>query len=224
MSKTILIIEDEEAIQGVVKAFLEDEGYNVVLASDGLEGMEKFCEYRPDLILLDLMLPKMNGFTVCETIRKKSRIPIIMLTALDDDASQMKGFDALADDYITKPFETLELLARVEVVLRRRGGGVRVLTYGPIVQNLDSHTVTLDGELVPLAPKEFELLRLLSSRPGVALTRDEILQAVWDYDYTGETRTVDMHVKALRQKLGEDVITTVRGRPSPAAAAILWAV
>lgn len=104
MAKTILIIEDEEAIQGVVKAFLEDEGYNVVLASDGLEGMEKFREYHPDLILLDLMLPKMNGFSVCEAIRKESQVPIIMLTALDDDASQMKGFDALADDYITKPF------------------------------------------------------------------------------------------------------------------------
>ena len=100
MAKTILIIEDEEAIQGVVKAFLEDEGYNVVLASDGLEGMEKFREYHPDLILLDLMLPKMNGFSVCEAIRKESQVPIIMLTALDDDASQMKGFDALADDYI----------------------------------------------------------------------------------------------------------------------------
>ena len=104
MSKTILIIEDEEAIQSVVKAFLEEEGYNVVLASDGLEGMEKFHEHRPDIILLDLMLPKMNGFSVCEAIRKESQVPIIMLTALDDDASQMKGFDALADDYITKPF------------------------------------------------------------------------------------------------------------------------
>ena len=134
MSKTILIIEDEEAIQSVVKAFLEDEGYNVVLASDGLEGMEKFHEYRPDLIMLDLMLPKMNGFSVWKAIGKESQVPIIMLTALDDDASQMKGFDALAADYVTKPFSMPLVVKHIEAVLSRAVPGPGVETRSLRIQ------------------------------------------------------------------------------------------
>ncbi len=119
MPKTILVIEDEESIQNIIKAFLEDAGYTVILATDGLEGIEQFRKYRPDLVLLDLMLPKIDGFAVCEILRKESHVPIIMLTALDDDASQMKGFDALADDYITKPFSMPVVMKHIEAVLRR---------------------------------------------------------------------------------------------------------
>ena len=208
MAKTILIIEDEEAIQGVVKAFLEDEGYNVVLASDGLEGMEKFREYHPDLILLDLMLPKMNGFSVCEAIRKESQVPIIMLTALDDDASQMKGFDALADDYVTKPFS-------IEAVLRRAEQGTRVetniLRYKDLTLDTDSFTVLVKDESVSLTIREFEILKLLVENQGRVFTRESLLDSIWGYDYFGDEKIVNTHIKNIRKKLGVDYIETIRG-------------
>ena len=215
MSKTILIIEDEEAIQGVVKAFLEAEGYNVVLAGDGLEGMEKFCEYRPDLILLDLMLPKMNGFTVCETIRKKSRIPIIMLTALDDDASQMKGFDALADDYITKPFSMPVVVKHIEAVLRRAeqgaGAETNILRYKDLTLDTDSFTVLVKDESVALTIREFEILKLLVENQGRVFTRESLLDSIWGYDYFGDEKIVNTHIKNIRKKLGVNYIETIRG-------------
>ena len=215
MSKTILIIEDEEAIQGVVKAFLEAEGYNVVLTGDGLEGMEKFCEYRPDLILLDLMLPKMNGFTVCETIRKKSRIPIIMLTALDDDASQMKGFDALADDYITKPFSMPVVVKHIEAVLRRAeqgaGAETNILRYKDLTLDTDSFTVLVKDESVALTIREFEILKLLVENQGRVFTRESLLDSIWGYDYFGDEKIVNTHIKNIRKKLGVNYIETIRG-------------
>lgn len=215
MAKTILIIEDEEAIQGVVKAFLEDEGYNVVLASDGLEGMEKFREYHPDLILLDLMLPKMNGFSVCEAIRKESQVPIIMLTALDDDASQMKGFDALADDYITKPFSMPLVVKHIEAVLRRaEQGGVapnNVIRYKEITVDTDSLSVLVGTESVPLTTREFEILKLLLENQGRVVSRERLLDTVWGYDYIGDEKIVNTHIKNIRKKLGVDYIETMRG-------------
>ena len=215
MAKTILIIEDEEAIQGVVKAFLEDEGYNVVLASDGLEGMEKFREYRPDLILLDLMLPKMNGFSVCEAIRKESQVPIIMLTALDDDASQMKGFDALADDYITKPFSMPVVMKHIEAVLRRaeQGGAApnTVIRYKEITVDTDSLTVLVGTESVSLTTREFEILKLLLENQGRVVSRERLLDTVWGYDYIGDEKIVNTHIKNIRKKLGVDYIETMRG-------------
>ena len=215
MSKTILIIEDEEAIQGVVKAFLEDEGYNVVLASDGLEGMEKFRECHPDLILLDLMLPKMNGFSVCEAIRKESHVPIIMLTALDDDASQMKGFDALADDYITKPFSMPVVMKHIEAVLRRaeQGGAApnNVIRYKEITVDTDSLTVLVGTESVPLTTREFEILKLLLENQGRVVSRERLLDTVWGYDYIGDEKIVNTHIKNIRKKLGVDYIETMRG-------------
>ena len=215
MSKTILIIEDEEAIQSVVKAFLEDEGYNVVLASDGLEGMEKFREYHPDLILLDLMLPKMNGFSVCEAIRKESQVPIIMLTALDDDDSQMKGFDALADDYITKPFSMPVVMKHIEAVLRRaeQGGAApnTVIRYKEITVDTDSLTVLVGTESVSLTTREFEILKLLLENQGRVVSRERLLDTVWGYDYIGDEKIVNTHIKNIRKKLGVDYIETMRG-------------
>ena len=215
MAKTILIIEDEEAIQSVVKAFLEDEGYNIVLASDGSEGMEKFHEHRPDLILLDLMLPKMNGFSVCEAIRKESQVPIIMLTALDDDASQMKGFDALADDYITKPFSMPIVMKHIEAVLRRaeQGGAApnNVIRYKEITVDTDSLTVLVGTESVSLTTREFEILKLLLENQGRVVSRERLLDTVWGYDYVGDEKIINTHIKNIRKKLGVDYIETMRG-------------
>lgn len=215
MSKTILIIEDEKAIQNIIKAFLEDAGYTAVLADDGLEGIEKFHKYSPDLVLLDLMLPKIDGFAVCELIRKESQVPIIMLTARDDDESQMKGFDALADDYITKPFTMPLVMRRIEAVLRRTEHGNQaentVLHYKEISLDADSFTVLVNGKSVSLTTREFEILKLFLENPGRVFTRDNLLNTIWGYDYFGDTKIVNTHIKNIRRKLGVDYIETIRG-------------
>ena len=179
MSKTILVIEDEVSIRKVIKAFLEDAGYTVFEAGDGQEGLEKFRQQSPDLILLDLMLPKMNGFSVCEVIRKESRVPIIMLTALDSEADQMKGFDALADDYITKPFSMPLVVRHIEAVT--------------------------------LTTREFEILRFLLENQDKVITRENIMDSIWGYEYLGDEKIVNTHIKNIRRKLGVDYIETIRG-------------
>ena len=196
----ILIVEDEENIARMIAATLEMAGYTCQSCMDGSKAVELVQPGVFDLVLLDVMLPGMDGFAVMEHLRGVG-VPVIFLTAVQQVGDKVRGLRLGAEDYIAKPFEALELLARVEVVLRRRGGGVRVLTYGPIVQNLDSHTVTLDGELVPLAPKEFELLRVFLQHQDLALSRERLLSMVWGYEYQGESRTVDIHVQRLRQKL-----------------------
>ena len=215
MSKTILIIEDEKAIQNIIKAFLEDAGYTAVLADDGLEGIEKFHKYSPDIVLLDLMLPKIDGFAVCELIRKESQIPIIMLTARDDDESQMKGFDALADDYITKPFTMPLVMRRIEAVLRRTEHGNQaentVIHYKEISLDADSFTVFVSGKSVSLTTREFEILKLFLENPGRVFTRDNLLNTIWGYDYFGDAKIVNTHIKNIRRKLGVDYIETIRG-------------
>ncbi len=215
MPKTILIIEDEASIQKIIKAFLEDAGYTVVLADDGLEGIEKFHKCNPDLVLLDLMLPKIDGFAVCEILRKESRVPIIMLTALDDDDSQMKGFDALADDYITKPFTMPLVMRRIEAVLRRTEQGSQdettVIRYKEITLDIDSFTVLVSGENISLTTREFEILKLLLENQGRVFTRDNLLNTVWGYDYFGDAKIVNTHIKNIRRKLGVDYIETIRG-------------
>lgn len=215
MSKTILIIEDEKAIQNIIKAFLEDAGYTAVLADDGLEGIEKFHKYSPDIVLLDLMLPKIDGFAVCELIRKESQIPIIMLTARDDDESQMKGFDALADDYITKPFTMPLVMRRIEAVLRRTEQGNHaentVIHYKEISLDADSFTVLVSGKSVSLTTREFEILKLFLENPGRVFTRDNLLNTIWGYDYFGDAKIVNTHIKNIRRKLGVDYIETIRG-------------
>ncbi|OUP80443.1 DNA-binding response regulator [Anaeromassilibacillus sp. An172] len=215
MSKTILIIEDEKAIQNIIKAFLEDAGYTTVLADDGLEGIEQFHKCSPDLVLLDLMLPKIDGFAVCELIRKESSIPVIMLTARDDDDSQIKGFDALADDYITKPFTMPLVMRRIEAVLRRTEQGNQtentVIHYKNISLDIDSFTVLVNGENISLTTREFEILKLLLENQGRVFTRDNLLNTIWGYDYFGDAKIVNTHIKNIRRKLGVDYIDTIRG-------------
>ena len=215
MSKIILIIEDEKAIQNIIKAFLEDAGYTAVLADDGLEGIEKFHKFSPDLVLLDLMLPKINGFAVCGLIRKESQVPIIMLTARDDDESQMKGFDVLADDYITKPFTMPLVMRRIEAVLRRTEHGNQaentVIHYKDISLDADSFTVLVSGESVSLTTREFEILKLFLENQGRVFTRDNLLNMIWGYDYFGDAKIVNTHIKNIRRKLGVDYIETIRG-------------
>ena len=215
MSKMILIIEDEESIQNIIKAFLEDAGYTVVLAADGLEGIEQFRVNKPDLVLLDLMLPKIDGFAVCEILRKESRVPIIMLTALDDEDSQMKGFDALADDYITKPFSMPLVVKHIEAVLRRaeQGTGVEtnILRYKDLTLDTDSFTVLVKDESVSLTIREFEILKLLVENQGRVFTRESLLDSIWGYDYFGDEKIVNTHIKNIRKKLGVDYIETIRG-------------
>ncbi|HIR14547.1 MAG TPA: response regulator transcription factor [Candidatus Choladousia intestinavium] len=215
MSKRILIIEDETAIQNIIRAFLEDSGYTVDLAGDGMEGIEKFRSCRPDLVLLDLMLPKIDGFTVCEILRRESRVPIIMLTALDDDRSQMKGFDALADDYITKPFSMPLVMRRIEAVLRRleQEGQTDAsrIRYRDLVLDTEGFTVLAGGENIPLTTREFEILKLLLENQGRVFTRDHLLNRIWGYDYFGDEKIVNTHIKNIRKKLGADYIETIRG-------------
>lgn len=216
MDKTILIIEDENAIQNIIKAFLENEGYTIVLASDGVEGIAKFHEYHPDLVLLDLMLPKVDGFTVCEILRKETKIPIIMLTALDDDDNQMKGFDVLADDYITKPFSMPLVVRRIEAVLRRtennnNGKSDTIIRYRNVELNTESYEVFVDNRSISLTAREFEILKLFLENQGRVFSRDNLLNSIWGYDYFGDEKIVNTHIKNIRKKLGVDYIETIRG-------------
>lgn len=215
MSKTILIIEDETSIQNIIKAFLEDAGYTVVLADDGVEGISKYHECHPDLVLLDLMLPKVDGFTICEILRKETITPIIMLTALDDDDSQMKGFDALADDYITKPFSMPLVLRRIEAVLRRAdtlmGETSSVIHYKNISLDTESYEVFVDGRCIMLTAREFDILKILMENQGRVFSRDNLLNSIWGYDYFGDEKIVNTHIKNIRRKLGIDCIETIRG-------------
>lgn len=214
MAKTILIIEDEISIQNIVRAFLEDAGYTVFCAGDGLEGIEIFRKCNPDLVLLDLMLPKIDGFAVCEILRKESRTPIIMLTARDDDASQMKGFDVLADDYIIKPFSMPLVLRRIEAVLRRTEQGIEepsVIRYKEITLDAEKYEVRVENEEVSLTSREFEILKLFLENPGKVFSRESLLDSVWGYEYYGDQKIVNTHIKNIRKKLGVDYIETIRG-------------
>lgn len=216
MPKAIVVVEDDESIREMLRYYFQSVGYAVRSYESG-EALfqEEEGESLPALYILDIMLPGMDGLEILRRLRSgrdTGDIPVIMLTARTAEMDRVSGLEAGADDYVVKPFGIMELQARVKAVLRRtQRKGDQILTCGDLEIDPAAREVRKSGVLVELTFKEFELLRLLCTRQGVALTRDEILQAVWDYDYTGETRTVDMHVKALRQKLGEDIITTVRG-------------
>lgn len=196
----ILIVEDEEHIARMIEATLTLGGYTCAWCADGAEAVERVQQTRYDLVLLDVMLPGLDGFAVMERL-KGQRVPVIFLSAMQQVADKVRGLRLGAEDYIAKPFEAIELLARVEVVLRRQGRGELVLEYGGIRQDLGSHTVTKDGQPVPLSPKEFELLRVFLQNQDLALSREKLLAMVWGYEYAGESRTVDIHVQRLRQKL-----------------------
>lgn len=214
MAKTILIIEDEIAIQNILAEPLRACGYEVVTASDGLEGINTFHVHHIDLILLDIMLPKINGYAVCEMIRQEAQIPIILLTALDTEADQIKGFDLLADDYITKPFSIKLVLKRVEALFRRTETmdmDTDTLRYKELQISAKQRQVLVSGAEVILTQSEFDILLLFLKNQGRVFTRDELLNLVWGYEFIGEEKSVNFHIMNLRKKLGVDYIETVRG-------------
>lgn len=216
MGKRILIIEDERKIQDILKELLTDAGYEATAASDGLEGITLFQKQKFDLILLDIMMPKIDGYGVCEIIRQESSIPIIVLTALDEEEAQVKAFELKADDYITKPFSVKLVLLRVEAVLRRvkeRESQMleSILTYGNVRLDRESHLVSVDGIPVFLTHTEYGLLERFMLYPGRVFTRDNLLNEVWGYDFIGDEKTVNIHIMNLRRKLGTDIIETIRG-------------
>lgn len=212
--QSILIIEDEKSIQNILRAFLEDAGYSITLADDGMEGIAAFHKDKFDLVLLDIMMPKLDGYTVCEMIRKEGDTPIILLTALDDEDSQMKGFDLLADDYITKPFSMPLVLRRIKAVLRRaqaKDENSFILTWGEIQLDTENFKVYVSGREIVLTAREFEILRLFMENKGRVFTREQLLDLIWNYDYVGDDRIINTHIKNLRRKLGVDCIETIRG-------------
>ena len=213
----ILVIDDESRMRKLVHDFLAREGYEVVEAADGEEALDIFYSDKEiSLIVLDVMMPKINGWEVCREIRKISKLPIIMLTAKGDESDELNGFEIGADEYISKPFSPKILVARVTALLRRAnkiGETADIREAGGIVMDKTAHTVAIDGQNIDLSVKEFELLDYFMNNRGIALSRERILDSVWSYDYFGDARTIDTHVKKLRSKMGAkgDYIKTVWG-------------
>ncbi len=207
MAKSVLIVEDDQNIAELLRLYLEKEGYVAAIASDGGAGVEMFHTLHPDLVLLDVMLPVMDGWGVLGQIRKEAQTPVIMLTARGETGDKVTGLKMGADDYITKPFEMREVLARMEAVLRRSasseesGEKARRLTFDRLVVDLDAFELIVDGKKVDTPPKEMELLFHLASSPNRVYTRNQLLDEVWGFDYFGDSRTVDVHIKRLREKL-----------------------
>ena len=206
MAQTVLIVEDDRNIAELLQLYLEKEKYTVELAFDGGEGLDKFRAVRPDLVLLDVMMPVMDGWEDCKAIREAGNTPVIMLTAKGETDDKVTGLKAGADDYVTKPFEMKELLARIEAVLRRSDRCVeenkaRKLIFEKMVIDMDAFELTVDGKKVDTPPKEMELLFFLASTPNRVYTRNQLLDEVWGFDYFGDSRTVDVHIKRLREKL-----------------------
>ena len=212
----ILVIDDESRMRKLVRDFLTNKGYAVLEAGNGEEAMEIFYEDKEiDLLILDVMMPKMDGWEVCREVRKTSKVPIIMLTAKADERDELLGFELGVDEYVTKPFSPKILVARVEAILRRSNGGNDddSIHIGDITMDKNAHEVMVDGKLVELSYKEFELLAYFIENQGIALSRERILNNVWNYDYFGDARTIDTHVKKLRSKLGKrgEYIKTIWG-------------
>ena len=211
----ILVVEDDFDIQELLQNFLQAANYKVTIASDGVEALSFFANQQYDLILLDIMLPKIDGFTVCELIRKQSQVPIIMLTALNGDEEQIKGLDLQVDDYITKPFSMPILIRKIAAVLRRStmipDQEHQTISYKNLILDLDSYSASINGESHELTQREFEVLRELLLNQGRVLTRQNLLDRLWKYDFLGDERVVDTHIKNLRKKLGIDFIQTIRG-------------
>lgn len=209
----ILIVEDDLSIQALLQDFLQEADYEIVLASDGVEAISLFSAYSFDLVLLDIMLPKIDGYGVCEVIRRQSNIPIVLLTALDREADQIKGFDLQIDDYITKPFSMPVLVRKISAILRRtlRSEDAEILKYKNIRLDIAAYKAYVEDKDTELTPREFEILRELLSHQGRILSRDNIINLLWKYDFYGDERIIDTHIKNLRKKLNIDVIDTIRG-------------
>ena len=204
MARKVLIVEDDGNIAELLHLYLEKESFETAVAADGLKGLELFNSFQPDLVLLDIMLPGMDGWAVCRKIRETSKVPIIMLTAKGETTDKVSGLEMGADDYIVKPFEMKEVLARIHAVLRRYGDeepAEKKLTFDKLVINLDSYELIVDGKRIDTPPKELELLFHLASSPNRVFTRNQLLDEVWGFDYFGDSRTVDVHIKRLREKL-----------------------
>ena len=205
MAISVLIVEDDKNIAELLQLYLEKQGYAVTVAYDGGQGLEKFRSISPDLVLLDVMMPVMDGWTLCRTIRKESQTPVIMLTAKSQLDDKITGLQSGADDYITKPFEMREVLARIEAVLRRSDrnaeSAARQLSFDKLTIDMDAFELIIDGKKTDIPPKEMELLFYLASSPNRVYTRNQLLDEVWGFDYFGDSRTVDVHVKRLREKL-----------------------
>ena len=205
MKTKILLVDDDPNIRQLVNLYLEKEGFEVEMADRGDTAVEKFKTFAPNLILLDLMLPGMDGWQVCREVRKTSNVPIIMLTAKDETFDKVLGLELGADDYMVKPFDTKELVARIKAVLRRfqnaDAPASKELSFPGLTINIGQYTVTYMGKELEMPPKELVLLYFLASHPGMVFTREQLLEQVWGYDYFGDSRTVDVHVKRLREKL-----------------------
>ena len=206
MAISVLIVEDDRNIAELLQMYLEKEGYAVTTANDGGQGLTKFQAIKPDLVLLDVMMPVMDGWSVCKAIRAESQTPVIMLTAKGETEDKVNGLKLGADDYITKPFEMKEVLARIEAVLRRSSGITtekkqRQIVFDKLVIDMDAFELLVNGKKVDTPPKEMELLFYLASSPNRVYTRNQLLDEVWGFDYFGDSRTVDVHVKRLREKL-----------------------
>jgi DNA-binding response OmpR family regulator len=217
--KKVLVVEDDLNLQTALSYRLNREGYEVRVASDGAEALRQFRLEKPNLVLLDIMLPILDGFEVCRTLRRESNVPIIMLTARDEEMDKVTGFDLGADDYVTKPFSMLELIARVRASLRHEHNVIPDspnLSFGEIIVDAAHHVVTRSGNPLQFTPKEFDLLYFMASNKGLVLSREQILEHVWGYNFAGSARTVDVHVRWLREKIEPDCdepqyLITVRG-------------
>jgi DNA-binding response OmpR family regulator len=215
-SQTILVVEDEQAIASFVAAYLRKDGYSVRVTASGREALSVVGSEAPSLVILDLMLPDLDGMEVCRRIRETSTLPVLMLTARDDDLDKIAGLEVGADDYLTKPFNPRELVARVRAILRRSSGKTKpeggVMRHGELTLDAGRRECRVGDEEIRLAPKEFDLLWELLDHKGFVLTRDQLLERVWGYTFAGDTRTVDVHVRQLRRKLGDAApIVTVWG-------------
>ena len=202
----VLIVDDDKNICDLLRLYLEKEGYSVILSHDGEEAVVKFNVLKPDIVLLDVMLPGLDGWQVCREIRKKSNIPILMITAKSDTFDKVLGLELGADDYIVKPFDSKEVIARIKAVVRRTGQSpaemeVREVRYDKLSVNMTRYELKVDGKVVDAPPKELELLFYLASNPNRVYTRDQLLDEVWGFEYYGDSRTIDVHIKRLREKL-----------------------
>lgn len=201
----ILVVDDESNIVELLRLYLEKDGFDVVSANNGVQALEKFKITTPDLIILDVMMPEPDGWQVCREIRKTSNVPIIMLTAKSETFDKVLGLELGADDYITKPFDAKELVARVKAVLRRTDSkpaeSKNVINYENLCINIENYELTINGKIIDIPPKELELLHYLASSPNRVYTREQLLESVWGFDYFGDSRTVDVHIKRLREKL-----------------------